>query len=88
MEEWARAGEAVVGRAGTDLATAPCVEGQGRGERSITEQSCRAVWEVSKGPGLRRETHTTLEGVSKQSRSVGYRRAGGLSGSWVSIQTP
>lgn len=88
MEEWARAGVAVVGRAGTDLATAPCVEVQGRGARSITEQSCRAVWEVSEGPGPRRETHTTVEGVSKQSGSVGYRRAGGLSASWVSAQTP
>lgn len=32
-----------------------CVQGQGRGRRGVTEQSCRAVWEMSEGPRPRRE---------------------------------
>lgn len=58
------------------------------GGRSITEQSFRVAWELSEEPGPRREKHTTVEGVSKQCGSVGCRRGSGLSGPWVSVQTP
>lgn len=63
-----------------------CVwKGRAGGGRSITEQSYRAAWESSKGPGPRREKYTAVEGVSKQCGFVGCRRGSGLSGPWVSV---
>lgn len=62
-------------------------KGRPGGGRSITEQPCSAAWELSEGPGPRREKHTAVEGASKQCGSVGRRRGSGLSGPWVSVQT-
>lgn len=55
MEHWAGTGETVAGGV-TQTWMQLCGTGRGRAGWSVTEQLCRAEWEVSEGPGPETET--------------------------------